>query len=105
MKTEFLFVEQRNVVGLMEALKNESLEDTRIFVEDKLAQELDYTADKACEFQSIRGITWMGKTKPMGFIDFDTRGKMWRRVCRINTGIPFFMDTPNLIPSKIIYIS
>ena len=106
MNTTFLFAEQKNIIGVLETLKNESLEPgTRICIDAKLVKELTETADKICVCMGIEEIIWKSNFNTMGFLDLRESSNGWTRVCRINSGKTIFTEKPGVPITRIIYIS
>ena len=82
MKTTFLFTEQKNLEGLVNALKDENLENAKVFINTQFINELAESADNECIVKDkIKAIVW-NKT---GFIDYDiNESKFGNQIYRIN---------------------
>ena len=104
MKTTFLFAEQKNLVGLINALKGENLEDVQVFISTELIDKLAESADRDCTVKNkIKEIIW----EPKSFIDYEIEEcEYGHRVYRINMGESknLFFDRNNQFPSQIIVI-
>ena len=106
MKTTILFAEPKNIIGVLEALKNESLEPgTRICLDAKMVKELTDTADKICVCRGIEELIWKSNFNTMGFLDLRESSNGWTRVSRINSGKTIFTEKPGVPTTQIIYIS
>ena len=103
MKT-FLFVDQRNVVGVLKALEEENLEGARIFISKELADELEETSDRVRTIKGVKEIMWENENNLMGFIDLEQSEGEWIRVYRINSDNPLFTEDMKQPPSKILCI-
>lgn len=103
----FLFAEPENLVGLIESLKEENLENARVFIDPKMMDEISGSADKVTETKGIKEITWTGKDKPMGFIDYETNEyKLGIKIKRINLGDGknLFLENTSQLTSKVIVV-
>ncbi len=104
MKTTFLFAEEKSLVGLIKALKDENLKNAQVFIDTAFITELAKSADKNCTVKDkIKEIIW----KPKSFIDYEIKAsKYGHRVYRINLGESknLFFDRKDQLPSQIIVI-
>ena len=106
MKTTHLFAEPKNIAGVLEVLKSESIEPgTRICMDAGLVKELTQTADKICTSQGLEEILWKSDFNTMGFVDLRESNNGWTRILRINSGEPVYTENKGVPASHVIYIS